>query len=135
MNSPSLLRRLACQVYESLLLLAVLFVASIPFVALAQHLMPSGYRELVWIYWLVIAGIYFALFWLRGQTLAMKTWHLRLESGSGGLPSLRQVVKRYLLACLLWPISWLWALFAKDHQFLHDHLAGTRLVNVVPPTR
>lgn len=135
MKPPSLFRRLACQVYESLLLLAVLFVASIPFVALTQRLTPTGYRELVWIYWLVIAGIYFALFWRRGQTLAMKTWHLRLESVAGGLPSLPQVVKRYLLACLLWPISWFWALFAADHQFLHDRLAGTRLVSVVPPTR
>jgi uncharacterized RDD family membrane protein YckC len=134
-HPPSLLRRLACQVYETLLLLAVLFLASIPFVALVQHLSPTGYRELVWAYWLVAAGIYFSLFWSRGQTLAMKTWHLRLESVAGGLPSPRQALQRYLLACLLWPISWLWALFAPDHQFLHDRLAGTRLVNAVPPTR
>jgi uncharacterized RDD family membrane protein YckC len=135
MTIPSLPRRLACLFYEAMLLTAVLFIASIPFVALTQFLPPPLFRLLVWCYWLLLAGGYFTLFWRRGQTLAMKTWHIRLESTSGAPPTRGQAVKRYLLACLLFPVSWAWALFAADRQFLHDRLAGTRLVNAAPSAR
>ena len=135
MNTPSFPRRLACLVYEALLLLAVLIIASFPFVALVQGLPAAWYRPLVWGYWLVTAGLYFTLFWRRGQTLAMKTWRIRLESTDGQPLTKQQVIKRYLLICLLFPISWVWALFAADRQFLHDRLAGTRLVNAAPSTR
>ncbi|MDP2431495.1 MAG: RDD family protein [Pseudomonadota bacterium] len=135
MTPPSLPRRLACLVYEAMLLTAVLFVASIPVVALTLSLPPALFRPLVWAYWLLVAGGYFTLFWRRGQTLAMKTWHIRLESVEGTLPGTRQVVKRYLLACLLFPVSWGWAIFSADRQYLHDRLAGTRLVNAAPSTR
>lgn len=135
MTSPSLPRRLACLVYEAMLVAAVLFIAGIPFVAALQALPANGLRPLVQIYWLIVAGVYFTLFWRRGQTLAMKTWHIRLEAGSGGAITTWQASKRFLLACLLFPISWLWALFAADRQYLHDRLAGTRMVNVAPSTR
>jgi uncharacterized RDD family membrane protein YckC len=43
----------------------------------------------------------------------------------------RKALLRFLLALLLVPtgISILWSLFDRDRQFLHDRLAGTRLVN------
>lgn len=132
MDTPSLPRRLACLFYEAMLLAAVLFVAGVPFVALTQTLPPELYRPLVWAYWLLVAGGYFTLFWRRGQTLAMKTWRIRMEAAGGGPVTTRQAVKRYLLACLLFPISWGWAIFAADRQFLHDRLAGTRLVVITP---
>ncbi len=135
MNTPSLPRRLACLVYEAMLLTAVLFLASFPFVSLIQSLPQEKFRLLVQAYWLLLAGGYFTLFWRRGQTLAMKTWRIRLESTTGERLTARQAAKRYLLACLLFPISWAWALFAADRQFLHDRLAGTRLVNAVPSSR
>ncbi len=135
MTTPSLPRRLACLVYEAMLLAAVLFVAGAPFVALTQALPLAVFRLLVWCYWLLVAGGYFTVFWRRGQTLAMKTWRIRLESVAGTPLTARQAVKRYLLACLLFPISWAWALFAADRQFLHDRLAGTRLVSAAPSTR
>lgn len=135
MTTPSLPRRFACLAYEALLLIAVLIVAGLPFVALTQSLPPALFRLLVWCYWLLVAGGYFTLFWRRGQTLAMKTWRIRLESTSGGPPTSGQAVKRFLLACLLFPISWAWVIFAPDRQFLHDRLAGTRLVNAAPSAR
>lgn len=135
MNAPSLPRRLACLVYEAMLLAAVLFVASFPFVALLPLLPGAWGRPLMQWFLLLVAGAYFTLFWRRGQTLAMKTWRIRLESATGGPPSTAQALKRYLLACLLLPVSLAWALFAADRQYLHDRLAGTRLVNAAPSTR
>jgi uncharacterized RDD family membrane protein YckC len=135
MNTPSLPRRLACQIYEAMLLTAVLFVASFPFVALLQRLPPTWNRPLMQLFLLMVAGIYFSVFWRHGQTLAMKTWRIRVETTAGEPLDATLAIKRYLLAALLLPISWAWAIFAADHQFLHDRLAGTRLVSVAPSTR
>ena len=131
MNPPTLPRRFACLAYEAMLLAAVLFVGAIPFVALAQFLPHELFRLLVQIYWLLLAGGYFTLFWRRGQTLAMKTWHIRVESASGAPLDSGQAVKRYLLACLLFPVTWFWAFFDQDRLFLHDRLAGTRLISTL----
>jgi uncharacterized RDD family membrane protein YckC len=82
---------------------------------------------------LVIAA-YFLRCWLYGgQTLAMRAWRIRLV---GVTP--RKALLRFVYALVLVPsgISLLWALFDVDKQFLHDRLAGTRLVpaNAAPPT-
>ena len=44
----------------------------------------------------------------------------------------RTAMLRFLLALFLVPtgISIVWALFDRERQFLHDRLAGTRLVSV-----
>jgi uncharacterized RDD family membrane protein YckC len=132
---PSLLRRLACNVYESLLLIALLFVAALPFVAFTMLLPPDLGRILretvLWLYLFGIAGIYFTLFWCKGQTLAMKTWGIKLVSATTVPPSKRQLWLRYLLACLnLLILGWWAALLRQDRQFLQDHFAGTRLERI-----
>jgi uncharacterized RDD family membrane protein YckC len=40
-----------------------------------------------------------------------------------------KAVLRFLLALALLPVSIAWALFDRDRQFLHDRLAGTRLID------
>lgn len=131
MNTPSLRRRLACNVYESLLLIAVLFVATFPLAAMAPHFPPGLGVALLRVYLIAVAGIYFTLFWRKGQTLAMKTWDIRLTAADGAMPSLAKIWLRYLLACLnlvLLGIGWWAALLREDRQFLQDWLAGTRLI-------
>jgi uncharacterized RDD family membrane protein YckC len=53
----------------------------------------------------------------------MKAWRIRLVDVTPG-----KAVLRFLLLVLL-PVSIVWALIDRDRQFLHDRLAGTRLVN------
>lgn len=133
MGAPSLRRRLACNLYETLLLLAVLFVAVFPIAALTGKLPPETGIAVLRLYLFLIAGIYFATFWRKGQTLAMKTWRIRLVAATGGVPSRTQVWLRYSLACLnlaLLGIGWWTALWRQDRQFLQDHIAGTRLERV-----
>jgi len=133
--APSLRRRLACNVYESLLLVAMLFVAAFPFVALTL-LLPENIglflRQIfLWIYLFVVAGFYFTLFWRKGQTLAMKTWGIRLAAEQGGVPSMAQVWLRFLLASLnlaLLGLGWWLAPLRADGQFLQDRFSGTRLI-------
>jgi uncharacterized RDD family membrane protein YckC len=129
--TPGLGRRLACAFYESLLLSALFLVAAFPFVPLTRGLDPATAKASLQVYLILVAGGYFTLFWRKGRTLAMKTWGIRIESAQGGAPTLRQVWLRYLLSCLniaLLGAGWWSALFASDRQFLHDRLAGTRLI-------
>ena len=56
----------------------------------------------------------------------MKAWRIRL---TGVTP--KRAILRFVLAALLVPtgVSILWACFDRERQFLHDRLAGTRLVS------
>lgn len=79
-----------------------------------------------------VMGAYFVWYWRHGgQTLAMQTWKIQLESVGGGTPTLQQAWLRYVLAwagILFYGAGLFWALFDRDRQFLHDRLAGTRIV-------
>jgi uncharacterized RDD family membrane protein YckC len=129
---PSIARRLASMLYESLLLFAVAFAATGIFLLASGAASAGGWlRHALQVYLLAVFAAYFLWCWLRsGQTLAMKAWRIRLVyPGRARVPPLRALA-RFALAALLVPtvISILWALFDRERQFLHDRLAGTRLV-------
>jgi uncharacterized RDD family membrane protein YckC len=116
-------------VYEAVLLFAVAFFAAwLFFFASGGREATSGWlRHALQIFVLAVFAAYFLWCWLRGgQTLAMKAWHIRLIGVSQ-----TNALLRLVLAAILVPtgISVLWALFDRDGQFLHDRLAGTRLVS------
>ncbi|MEO9101077.1 MAG: RDD family protein [Burkholderiaceae bacterium] len=151
--TPGLLRRMACWLYEGLLLFGVVFIAGYLFGTLSQTRNALDNRNLLQLFLFLVFGIYFVWFWSKGQTLAMKTWHLRVVDKSGKPPSQARALVRYL-CCWLWFVPpflvtapfdlpateqlvlWLgwigvWALLSRFHphgQFWHDELAGTRLI-------
>jgi uncharacterized RDD family membrane protein YckC len=155
-------RRLAAFTYEGVLLFGVVWVAGLVYgIATNQRHALAGSAGLqVTVF--VVLGAYFVYFWSRhGQTLAMRTWRLRLVGSAGTPPGPGRACVRYLLA-------WLWFLPALaavsmsglkgggevaavvvagvlayaalarlrgDGQFLHDVVCGTRIVDAsVPPT-
>ncbi len=148
---------MACWLYEGLLLFAVVFVAGWLFSTLGQMRDAMDTRRpLFQAFLFVVFGIYFTVFWSRGQTLAMKTWKLRLVDRQGRTPSQGRALVRYLLSWVwfLPPLAaihalpfkvsggevtvlltgWVlvWALLARFHpqqQFWHDVWAGTRIVD------
>lgn len=83
-------------------------------------------------YLLAVMGVYFTWFWVHGgQTLAMKTWHLRLVAADGGAVLVQKALLRFLFAfagLALLGAGWWWALFDREGCFLHDRLAGTRVI-------
>ena len=121
-------------IYESLILVAVLFVASFVFHLVFSNTGSVLFRPLFQLYLLVISGIYFTWFWTHGgQTLPMQTWRLRVISADGQNIHLKPALARYLFAVLgffFLGFGILWALLDKDGLFLHDRLAGTRIVKV-----
>lgn len=157
---PGVWRRLACLLYEGVLLFGIVMIAALLYGALTQqrHALVGmlGLQATVF----GVVGLYFVGFWSRyGQTLAMRTWRMRIVGPDGLPPSWLRATARYLLA-------WLWflpalaataaagltsgaaaagitlagvagyALVARLHpsrQFLHDLICGTRLVHWEPP--
>lgn len=121
--------------YESFLLLGVLSVAFV----IPQLLLGMAWKAalpglLLWLHVFIVLLAYFGWLWKRnGQTLAMQTWKIKLISANGMPLTTRQIFLRF---CLAWPsllgggIGILWALFDRDRQFLHDRLAGTRLIRL-----
>jgi uncharacterized RDD family membrane protein YckC len=129
--APGLLRRLASMAYEGVLLFAVAFFAAWVFYFAsggADTTRPGIARLELQAFIVVVFGAYFLWSWLRGgQTLAMKAWKIRLVDVTA-----RKALLRFLLAVVFVPslVSIIWAFFDRDRQFLHDRLAGTRLINV-----
>jgi uncharacterized RDD family membrane protein YckC len=114
--APTLLRRMACFVYEGVLLFGVVMVAGFAYSTLTQqrHALSgtTGLQAVIF----VVLGLYFAGFWSRsGQTLAMQTWQIRLVGESGQAVPLLRAIGRYMLA-------WMWFLPA----LLGLYLAGLK---------
>ena len=114
--APGLRRRLAAFVYEGVLLFGVLTLAALAYgLATQQRHALVGMHGLQLVLFLVL-GLYFTWFWTHGgQTVAMKTWHVRLLSKDGAPVSAGHAWLRYLL-------SWLWFMPA----LLGIQLAGLR---------
>lgn len=156
---PSLWRRLACWLYEGMLLFGVVFIAAYLFSSLSQTRHALDNRGLLQGFLFVVLGIYFTWFWSKGQTLAMKTWRIRVTDRHGAALTQSRALLRYLLSWLwfLPPLLLAWAaglsgasaaaLLAlwvptyallsglhPERQYLHDALAGTRLILDPPPS-
>lgn len=115
-----------------MLLLALLLAGALPFVLISAGADRIAARPLFQIYLVALAGVYFAWQWRHGgQTLAMKTWRLRVVTREGGPLTWPSAARRYLFALcgtLLAGVGFLWALVDRERQFLHDRLAGTCIV-------
>ena len=156
--APSLTRRLACFVYEAMILFGI---GLVPGLIGAIFTAQTGHRDVLQsdaalrIIAFAIYGIYFVWFWSRGgQTLPMQTWHIRVETRDGVLLSQGRALLRYV-ACWIWivpgalvasTLHWgpwqtlgavavwivIYAALSRLHpqrQFWHDALCRTRLVS------
>ena len=136
-HSAGLARRAIALAYEAILLSAVLLAAAAPFVVIAQAAGAAVARPLFQTYLGLVAAIYFIGQWSRGgQTLPLKTWRMRIVTRAGAPLGLRRAVFRFAFAlagCALAGAGFLWALVDRDGLFLHDRLAGTKII-FVPAT-
>lgn len=141
--SPSLLRRFAAMVYDSLLIMAIsiLYGAVITGINIAIKGAPAtgeriswgGFGAAVTIGWLLTLGLFFCYFWHKsGQTLGMKTWRMKMVNHNNlNCPSYAQCIIRFFLAPLSFGLLGLgyWLMYTNpERQTLHDKLSKTRLV-------
>ena len=161
--APGLPRRLACFVYEGVLLFGVLMISAYLYSSLTQQRHALHGKTGLQAFLFVVLGIYFVWFWSRGgQTVAMKAWHIRLVDAQGTAVTQLRAMARYLLAWA-WFVPGLVALYLSggaasigamigvltlgvlgfaalaylrpDRQFWHDVVCGTRLVHWQPAPR
>ena len=105
--AAGLTRRLAALFYDALLLLALLFVATLPILPLTggEAITPAAQHAGAYLYrgYLALLTLgYFGLFWTRsGQTLGMKSWKIRLESRDGSPPGRGAAALRFALGLAL----------------------------------
>ncbi|WP_255418207.1 RDD family protein [Limnohabitans sp. T6-20] len=108
--APPLIRRMACWLYEGMLLFGVMVTAGLAYFIAAYWLtglapgemnihpqLKSGLQAISFL----VLGIYFTWFWHRGQTLAMKTWRIQIVDPMGHRLNRKTAFKRYIA-------SWLW---------------------------
>ena len=149
---------MACWMYEGLLMFGVVFIAGYLFGTLSQTRNALDNRHALQAFVFVIFGIYFVWFWGRGQTLAMKTWDIRVVDMQGERISQKRALLRYVLSWLWFlpplGVSWLlglpaiegavltmgwvavWAVLARFHphrQFWHDAWSSTQLITWTAP--
>ncbi|GAB4213965.1 MAG: RDD family protein [Rhodoferax sp.] len=157
LTAPSLMRRMACWLYEGMLLFGVVFIAGYLFGTLSQTRNALDNRHALQAFVFVVFALYFTWLWSKGQTLAQKTWHIRVVDTTGQPIGQGRAFVRYLCSWLWllpplaasWALSlpggeamvivvgWVaaWAVLSRFHpqqQFWHDALAGTRLIDVRP---
>jgi uncharacterized RDD family membrane protein YckC len=161
--TPTLKRRFICLVYEAFLLTAVVMFALFVFLFVTQKLEGGPVQEYGRQAVLFLAsGAYFIHSWTgSGHTLAMKTWRIKLVKLGHATVPFRTAALRYVLAwgwvfpalvicyafgltskgqvsaalainIVLWGMT---ALLDKNGQFLHDRLAGTRLIQLPKPVK
>lgn len=125
-------RRLISLIYESLILIAVLFAGALPAVMLISTWEPTMARTALQLWLLALCACFYVWQWRgTGQTLPMKTWKLKLVNVDGSPLSTRRALARFgaaLASLATLGAGFLWALADRDRQFLHDRLAGTRIV-------
>jgi uncharacterized RDD family membrane protein YckC len=160
--TPGVWRRLACFLYEGVLLFGVVVITALAYGVVMQQRHAQEGRLGLQVTMFVVLGLYFTWFWARrGQTLAMQTWHIRVIRRDGQGLAWPRALSRYLLA-------WLWFLPAlailhfqgiegagasfgvllagvvayaalarlhPDRQYWHDVVCGTRLITWRPPPR
>jgi uncharacterized RDD family membrane protein YckC len=141
--TPSLMRRFAAMVYDTLLLAAVsiLYGAIATGINIAIKGAPATGERVSWgafgiivfIGWILTLVYFFCYFWKKsGQTLGMKTWRMKMyDASSMQLPSYSQCVIRCCCApfsLLLFGIGY-WVMYlSPERQTLHDKLSRTRIL-------
>jgi uncharacterized RDD family membrane protein YckC len=131
MTNTSLRRRFGAILYDSLLVLALLFLATLPFIGMRSGESVEPATRLHQITLLLVVYVFFVGFWSGyGRTLGMQSWRLRIETADGKKPSYAAASLRFFAAILSWlpvGLGFWWQLWDADRLTWHDRISGTRL--------
>ncbi len=155
-QTVGLLRRLLALLYDALLLLAVLFFASLVVVVPFNIGYEHRFYPIYVIYIYTIGFFFLAWFWTHGgQTLGMRAWGIQLQQINGQSITWKWAIYRFFSILLFWfpaaaghfffnpinkqfiyfllapiVIDYLWCFFNPDRLALHDKLSQTRLIRI-----
>lgn len=130
-----LLRRLGAIAYDSLLLAAVLILASgLALLVTGGETARPG-NPFMTSYFFLVSFLFYAWFWMHGgQTLGMRAWRIRVQQLDGRNITPWQALLRFIMAIIAWlplGLGFLWSLFDREQRTWHDRFSETVLV-VIP---
>ena len=130
-QSPGFFRYLAIVSYDSLLLVALLFLATALILPFNSGEAFTSNQYFFSAYIIFVSFFYYGWFWTHGgQTLGMKTWKVKLQAHKEQKITWFLALKRFLMAFLSWApmgLGVLWIFIDKKHQTWHDKLSGSSL--------
>lgn len=135
MPTPAgLLRRLAALCYDSVLVAAILFVATAILVAFRGGIALEAHNTGYFFYLFVTIFAFYGWFWTHGgQTLGMRAWKIRLYADDSKPVTWYQVAIRYVIACVsiaCFGVGYLWILVDTHKRAWHDIVSHTKVVVV-----
>ena len=133
MQNAGLLRRFGAMLYDALLVVALLILASIPFIAVRGGQIVEPDDNLFYqLCMLLVIYLFFVGFWARkGRTLGMQSWGMQLETDGGQKVNVTTASLRFVAAIVSWlplGLGFAWQLWDRDGLSWHDRLSRTRLV-------
>ena len=132
LSAPGFFRRLAAQIYDLLLLIALLFLATALLLPFTAGEAVSVQQTLIYrIYLLVISFFFYGWFWTHGgQTLGLRAWKIKVLTFDQKPISWHQALLRFTTAIVSWSffgLGFLWILIDKNRRSWHDNLSKTAL--------
>jgi len=125
-----LLKQLLAMLYDSFLILAILFIATAILLPFSHGQAISGFFYNL--YLLMMVFIFYSWFWNKGgQTLGMKVWKIRIINEFGFNPSWAECFLRLgfaILSMACFGLGYWWRLFTP--YTWHDRLSHTRIIDV-----
>jgi uncharacterized RDD family membrane protein YckC len=122
---------LAIIFYDALLLLAVLFFATLIILPFNAGIAFSKGQFLYSAYLIFVSFLYYGWFWTHsGQTLGLKAWKTKVLTEDYQPISWRQAFIRLVVALFsygLFGLGFLWILVDKDRRSWHDVVSKTGL--------
>lgn len=131
MTKPGLLRHLAVIIYDFLLLLALLFLATALLLPFNGGEAFTSHQVFYSFYLLAVSFFFYGWFWTHGgQTLGLRAWKIKVLNDKLKLISWRQAFIRFIVSLFSWGfigLGFLWVLVDKNQRSWHDIASKTGL--------
>ncbi|MCX4187701.1 RDD family protein [Methylophaga sp. OBS4] len=131
---PGLFRQLMVMLYDLLLLLSALFLATVIPVVINGGQAIGASNPLFLFYLLMVSLFFYGWFWTHGgQTLGMRAWKVYLIGQQQREVTWKQASLRFAAALVSWlclGLGFWWQWLGKDKQSWPDMISQTQLIVV-----
>ena len=131
MSNVNLKRRFMSIIYDSLLILSIMVIGTLPFIAIRYGEAVESNTNYYQFTLFIIIYFFLVGFWsISGRTLGMQSWGLRLETLDGYRPNIIQCSIRFFAAIVSWlpfGLGFWWQLFDKQNLTWHDRISKTKI--------
>tara|TARA_B100001750_G_C15467766_1_gene578038 strand:+ start:212 stop:628 length:417 start_codon:yes stop_codon:yes gene_type:complete len=135
MNSAGFLKRILALIYDSLLIAAIIIVASLLLVFInGEYPKPGTFLSVIQFFISILVGpLFYSYFWLTndGQTTGMQAWKIKLVSSNESKLNMKQTYLRCLISVISFlfiGIGYFWILFNKNKLSWSDIATKTRVI-------